>query len=73
MQGRLYCVSTQVSFILPPLEMLTSLLPGAATLRHGAWYDLDRLGVGGEGVDAQVGVGVAQDEAVFIGLAEDVG
>lgn len=25
-------LSTQVSFILPPLEMLTSLLPGAATL-----------------------------------------
>src|SRR5688572_3052128 len=43
--------------------------------RHGAWNDLDRLGVRSEGVDAVIGVGVAQNKAV-IGLvccAEDVG
>src|SRR5829696_2901804 len=40
---------------------------------HGAGNDIDRLCVGGEGVDAVVGVGVAQDEAILAGLAEDVG
>src|SRR5919112_5540519 len=43
--------------------------------RHGARDDLDRLGVWGEGVDAVVGVGVAQNKAIIslIWLAEDVG
>ena len=40
---------------------------------HGAWNDLDRVGVWSEGVDAVVGVGVAQGKTVFVGLAEDVG
>src|SRR5215210_9281173 len=41
--------------------------------RHGAWYDLDGLGVGGEGVDAVVRVGVAKEEVSLFRLAEDVG
>src|SRR5918993_2970195 len=40
--------------------------------RHGAWNDQDVLGVWGEGVDAVVSVGVAQNKTI-ISLAEDMG